>query len=71
MYPVSRRCKVHPLTRRRRGKGLSMQALADISGVTKSTIVKVENRQHIRDAWPGTLAKLAEALGCESADLME
>ena len=62
---------MHPLARRRRGKGLSMQALATLSGVAKSTIVKIENRQHVTDAWPGTLDTLAEALGCEPSDLME
>ncbi|KKL45195.1 hypothetical protein LCGC14_2358100 [marine sediment metagenome] len=62
---------MHPLTRRRRGKGLSMHGLAQLSGVAKTTIVKIENRQYTRDAWPVTLARLAEALGCEPSDLME
>ena len=61
---------MHPLTRQRRGKGWSMDVLATKSGVSKRAIVNIENENQ-GDAFPHTLLKLARALGCEPADLME
>jgi len=57
------------LRRLRRENALSQQALAERSGVSADTIVKLERGQ--REAQPRTLGKLAEALGVEPRELLK
>jgi transcriptional regulator with XRE-family HTH domain len=57
------------LRRLRRENALSQQALAERSGVSADTIVKLERGQ--REAQPQTLGRLAEALGVEPRELLK
>jgi transcriptional regulator with XRE-family HTH domain len=54
--------------RKRFEAGLSQPALAEKAGVSRSTVYRVENG--LSPATAVTLRKLADALGCEIADLM-
>ena len=58
------------LRRLRRGNAMTQQQLAEASGVSPSTIVAIE-RGDRPNPHPGTLGKLAEALGVSPADLLE
>lgn len=57
------------LRRLRREAALSQQSLAERSGVSADSIVKLERGQ--RDAQPRTLGKLADALGVEPRELLK
>ena len=50
--------------------GLTQAELSEKSGVAQSTIAHIESGKHERPH-PGTLRKLAEALGIETAELLE
>ena len=58
------------LRRLRRGSALTQEQLAEASGVSPSTIVAIERGDRL-NPHPGTLGKLAEALGVSPADLLE
>jgi len=49
--------------------GLSQTALAERSGISRSTINKIENGK--KDVPVKQLGELADALGCSSADLLD
>ena len=51
----------------REDRSLSTRELAEIAGVHKHTIIRLENEQG--GAHPRTIRKLAEALGVEPRDL--
>jgi transcriptional regulator with XRE-family HTH domain len=57
------------LKRERRGEGLTQVELAERSGVAQSTIAQIEGGAR-PTPHPGTLKKLAEALGIETRDLL-
>lgn len=57
------------LRRLRQEAALSQQGLAERSGVSADTIVKLEGGE--REAQPRTLGKLAGALGVEPRKLMK
>ena len=48
-------------------RALSQHELAELSKVSRTTIIKIEAG---RDAWPQTVRKLARALRVKPADLM-
>ena len=52
----------------RERKALTQDELADLAGVSRQTVVKIERGLEPR---PPTIRKLARALGVEPADLME
>jgi transcriptional regulator with XRE-family HTH domain len=56
------------LRRRRIAAGLTSTALASRAGLALSTVSDYENSR--RSPRPAFLARLAEALGCETTDLM-
>jgi transcriptional regulator with XRE-family HTH domain len=58
------------LKRLRRGRGMTQKELSDASGVAQSTIAQIETMRRAEPR-PGTLKKLAEALGVETAELLE
>lgn len=58
--------KVPRLKALRDKRALSQQELADRSGVSRTTILKLEGG---RNAWPQTVRKLARALGVDPAEL--
>jgi transcriptional regulator with XRE-family HTH domain len=58
------------LKRLRRGAGLTQAELAEKSGVAQSTVAQIETEVRTTPH-PGTLRKLAEALGKTPADLLE
>lgn len=58
------------LKRLRRGRGMTQADLAEASGVAQSTIAQIE-RATRKEPRPGTLKKLAPALGVEIAELLE
>jgi transcriptional regulator with XRE-family HTH domain len=58
--------KVPRLQAQRHRRAFSQQELADRSGVSRTTIIKLEGG---RDAWPQTVRKLARALGVKPEDL--
>jgi transcriptional regulator with XRE-family HTH domain len=58
------------LRRLRRGNAMTQEQLSEASGVSASTIVAIE-RGDRPNPHPGTLGKLAEALGVSPADLLE
>jgi transcriptional regulator with XRE-family HTH domain len=58
------------LRRLRRGSAMTQEQLAAASGVSPSTIVAIE-RGDRPNPHPGTLGKLAKALGVSPADLLE
>ncbi len=58
------------LRRLRRGNAMTQEQLAEISGVSASTIVAIE-RGDRPNPHPGTLGKLAKALRVTPADLLE
>jgi transcriptional regulator with XRE-family HTH domain len=47
-------------------RALSQEELAKLSGVSRTTIIKLEGG---RDAWPKTVRKLAKALKVDPEDL--
>lgn len=53
----------------RKRAAMSMRDLADASGVTLLTIHRIETGK-VKDAFPSTLRKLAEALDVKPAELM-
>jgi transcriptional regulator with XRE-family HTH domain len=55
--------------RLRRGKAWTQVQLADKAGVSQSTIAQIESGVR-PNPHPGTLGKLADALGVEPADLL-
>ena len=57
------------LKRARLAKAMNQRQLAQAAGVTKTTLVKLENNRS--QPHPSTLGKLAEALDVSPADLME
>ena len=54
------------LREQREKRAFSQQELADRSGVSRTTIIKLEGG---RGAWPQTVRKLARALKVDPADL--
>lgn len=58
------------LKRLRRGNGLTQVELSEKSGVAQSTIATIESGKR-KDARPGTLRKLAEALDVSAFELLE
>lgn len=55
----------------RNARGLTMQELASISGVTKDTINSIENdRINNEEIRLSTLIKLCKALKCKMSDLL-
>lgn len=58
------------LKRLRRGRALTQAELANIAKVSQSTIAQIE-RGVRPNPHPGTLGKLADALGVSPADLLE
>ncbi len=58
------------LSRARRGEGLTQAELSEASGVAQSTIALIETGKRARPH-PGTLKKLAKAMGLEPRDLLE
>lgn len=56
------------LRRKRREAGLSTRQLAEIAVLSAATVSYLE--RGVYSAEPGTLRKLADALGCEIADIM-
>jgi transcriptional regulator with XRE-family HTH domain len=58
------------LSRLRRGRGLTQAELSEASGVAQSTIAQIETGKRSRPH-PGTLKKLAGALGADTAELLE
>ncbi len=58
------------LKRLRRGRGMTQEELAEASGVAQSTIAQIENGRR-KEPRPGTLKKLAEPLGVDTAELLE
>jgi len=58
------------LNRLRRGQGLTQADLSEESGVAQSTIAHIESGKHARPH-PGTLSKLARALGIKPSELLE
>ena len=56
------------LKEKRKGQVLSQQDLANLSGVSKGTILRIENDRH-KPNWV-TLRKLAAALKCEASELV-
>lgn len=58
------------LNRARRGQGLTQAELSKASGVAQSTIAQIETGKR-SNPHPGTLKKLAEAMGHEARDLLE
>jgi transcriptional regulator with XRE-family HTH domain len=57
------------LKRARLAKAMNQRQLAQAAGVTKTTLVQLENNRS--QPHPSTLGKLAEALDVSPADLME
>ena len=55
------------LKRLRKERGLTQEVLADLSGVSRPAIHRVENGQQVPRR--GTISKLARALGVEPSDL--
>lgn len=53
----------------REGYPLTLRELADLSGVSVSTISGIENKH--RNANPSTVRKLAESLGANPGELMK
>ena len=66
-YPFEKCVK---LGRLRRGQAMTQEELASASGVSPSTIVAIE-RGDRTNPHPGTLGKLAKALGVTPFDLLE
>jgi len=60
--------KLPRLVSRRVKAALSQRALAEKAEVAASTIARIELGGEV---FPSTVGKLARALGCEPADLME
>ena len=60
---------IRALKRLRMEKHLLQKELADLSGVSQSTICMME--QYGRNVSGKTLVKLADALGCDVRDLIE
>lgn len=52
---------------RRKAKGLSQQALAELAGITSTSLFRIEKGQQARR---GNLEVIAKALGCEETDLV-
>jgi transcriptional regulator with XRE-family HTH domain len=52
----------------RRSKGLSQRHLGELAGVSSGTVYRVENG--LRGAYPGTVKKLATALGVAPEELV-
>lgn len=61
---------MHPLRRLRHEKPMSISELAAASGIGTTTILRIENGP-VERPQSSTIRALAEALGCEPADLME
>ena len=61
--------KLTRLRRRRLEKGWSLEDLARATGLTRQTLGLLERGR--REPHPANIAKIAEALGCLPADLME
>lgn len=58
------------LKRLRRGRALTQVQLADRAKMSQSTIAQIESGAR-PNPHPGTLGKLADALGVSPADLLE
>jgi transcriptional regulator with XRE-family HTH domain len=58
------------LKRFRRGRALTQVELAQKAGVSQSTVAQIEGGDR-PTPHPGTLGKLAEALGVSPADLLD
>ena len=52
----------------RRSRGLSQKELGELAGVASGTVYRLENG--LRGAYPGTVRKLAGALGVTPEDLL-
>jgi transcriptional regulator with XRE-family HTH domain len=52
----------------RRSKGLSQRDLSEMAGVSAGTVYRLENG--LRGAYPGTVRKLAAALGVPAQELV-
>ena len=52
----------------RRSRGLSQKELGELAGVASGTVYRLENG--LRGAYPGTVRKLAVALGVTPEDLL-
>lgn len=57
------------LKRRRLEKGWTLTQLSDASGLSRRTLSLLERGSH--EPRPGNILRLAQALGCQPADLME
>ena len=51
----------------RQSRGLSQRELGELAGVSSGTVYRLENG--LRGAYPGTIRKLAAALGVKPGDL--
>ena len=52
----------------RRSRGLSQKELGELAGVASGTVYRLENG--LRGAYPGTVRKLANALGVTPEELL-
>lgn len=57
------------LRRRRLERGLTLQALAELVGLSRKSLGYIERGE--REPRPGNITKLADALDCRPVDLME
>ena len=63
-----RSTRLPALATHRRRQGLTQRQLGELAGVAHTTVRRLESLS--RGAYPGTLRKLALALGVEPADLV-
>ena len=66
--PRNRGIKLSRLSAIRERKALTQDELAELAGISRQTVVKIEGGQEPR---PPTIRKLAAALGVDPPDLMD